>query len=750
MDQKFKLKNKEAISPVPVINLSNHFLKTEEINLLAKGLQFIPKPNKPNLETVKNAMQDFSRRLKLTTYFEYLRRYEQVDNPYIKFRDKSDWTPSDKHLDDETLAKLSKLLVDVNKIDLKQIGKNMSKVDYRALKSLRNRKDIVIKPADKGSSTIVLNKSDYIFEAMRQLSDPNYYKKLEKPVYPNLSSKFNNILDQLLEMELLDQKQIDYLCVKENPRNRLFYLLPKIHKDRMSWKNDNKIPPGRPIVSDCGSDTYRISEYIDSFLQPLATIHSSYIKDTYHFLSKLNQINPPQNSYLVTIDVESLYTNINNNDGLIAVQEAFSNNPDINRSDSHILNLLKLCLNNNDFEFNNEWFLQISGTAMGKKFAPNYANLFLAKWEQEALEKCPKKPSCYLRFLDDIFIIWPHSKQEFNEFFQILNSHHSSINLKASIESIKINFLDVTIFKGNNFYKNGKLDTKVYFKPTDSRQLLHKTSYHPKHTFKSIIKSQILRYYRICSNKNDFESACKSLFQSLKPRGYSGRFLRTIKTQTLSSFRCSVSSKKCKKPKCLTCPFLTETDHVISNKDAIIPIKHSLNCHSKRVVYVIKCKNCDIMYVGQTRQELHERFTEHRSTINTGKAKPVAKHFTQTCPGIENLSIMPVEQVPIRDHNEFMGLTSGRDILSLNICEQKWMAKLKTLVPNGLNLRQELPPPIPFVIHYSDQAAQISKLVRDFYYDRRSKWCSPYGKYGLVTAFKRNKNLKDYLIHAKL
>ena len=41
-----------------------------------------------------------------------------------------------------------------------------------------------------------------------------------------------------------------------------------------------------------------------------------------------------------------------------------------------------------DFTFNNEWFLQTWGTAMGKKFVPNYSNIFLGKWEKYALRKC--------------------------------------------------------------------------------------------------------------------------------------------------------------------------------------------------------------------------------------------------------------------------------------------------------------------------------------------------------------------------
>ena len=41
--------------------------------------------------------------------------------------------------------------------------------------------------------------------------------------------------------------------------------------------------------------------------------------------------------------------------------------------------IVELSLINNDFEFNNETFLLNSYTAMGKKFAPSYANLFMAQ-----------------------------------------------------------------------------------------------------------------------------------------------------------------------------------------------------------------------------------------------------------------------------------------------------------------------------------------------------------------------------------
>lgn len=78
------------------------------------------------------------------------------------------------------------------------------------------------------------------------------------------------------------------------------------------------------------------------------------------------------------MDVTSLYTNIDISEGLIAVKNIFSKYPDPRRPDLEILQLLYINLKRNDFEFNNQFYLQTKGTAMGKKFAPAYANIFMA------------------------------------------------------------------------------------------------------------------------------------------------------------------------------------------------------------------------------------------------------------------------------------------------------------------------------------------------------------------------------------
>ena len=629
---------------------------------------------------------------------------------------------------------------------------NLKPKELKALKSLRKNKHIVIKPADKGSTIVIMNREDYILEARRQLTNSNHYKEINEPVYPRVSEKINTALKTIVKKKLIDKKQMEYLKVPHNARNRTFYLLPQIHKERDKWTNDFKNPPGRPIVSVCSSDTYRVAEYIDHHLRSIATNHPAYIKDTQDFLDKISTIKPSPNSLLITLDVDSLYTNIDNKAGIQAVRQAFIESPDNERPDVEVLRLLLMSLKNNDFTFDDKWYLQISGTAMGKKFAPNYANVFMAQWEKEALDKCPLKPQCFYRYLDDIFIIWPHSLDDFGHFCQILNSHHPNIKLKSNISNCSVDFLDVTVFKGQKFSSTGQLDTKVFFKATDTHELLHKRSYHPQHTFKGIIKSQIIRFKRICNNLSDFHFACNTLFSVLRTRGYAYSFLRKIKRETIYSFKPQGQSNQCGKRNCATCPHIHKTNKIFDGNNNPISLRHDMDCQSKNVIYLIECKSCGIKYVGETCQKLKDRLNQHRSDINRQQQTTIASHFNNICMDIGFLQITPIEQMQrlIPEAYTFMGMITPVDTIHFLQREQFWIKKLKTKQPHGLNARQEIPPPIPFTLQYNDQAPEIHRLVKTFYDKIQERRYPNFNKFRIISSYRRNKNLKDMLVTSSL
>ena len=189
-----------------------------------------------------------------------------------------------------------------------------------------------------------------------------------------------------------------------------FHLLPKIHKANN---------PGRPVISSVNCHTSRISEFVDYYLQPEVKKLKSYVKDTTDFMKKIEAIDHvSDDSYLVSLDVRSLYTNIPHKEGIEAVKQKLKKSkPSI--SIKVILTFLKLILTLNNFVFNGINYLQKKGCAMGTKCAPNYPNIFMGWFEEKFIFPLLTNLSdFYLRFIDDIFLIWNGTKTEFDNLFK--------------------------------------------------------------------------------------------------------------------------------------------------------------------------------------------------------------------------------------------------------------------------------------------------------------------------------------------
>ena len=107
------------------------------------------------------------------------------------------------------------------------------------------------------------------------------------------------------------------------------------------------------MLSSINFHTSKISEYVDYHLQPIVKEIPSYVQDTTDFLRKINQINfVPDNSYLVSVDVKSLYTNIPNSEGMKAVKMSLEKYSKRTASTKVITTFLALILTLDNFIFN--------------------------------------------------------------------------------------------------------------------------------------------------------------------------------------------------------------------------------------------------------------------------------------------------------------------------------------------------------------------------------------------------------------
>ena len=204
---------------------------------------------------------------------------------------------------------------------------------------------MIITKADKGGAVVILDIKDYIDEANGQLNENNNYEQLDFDPTELHTEKTKSEINNLKNGNLLTLKTANSL-LEEKIKTPEFQLLPKA---KLIHKPNN---PGRPVISSVNCQTSRISEFVDYYLQPEAKENKSYVKDTTDFIKKIETIDHfSDDSYLVSLDVRSLYTNILHKEGIQAVKQKLNKSkPSI--SIKVILNFLKLILTLNNFVFN--------------------------------------------------------------------------------------------------------------------------------------------------------------------------------------------------------------------------------------------------------------------------------------------------------------------------------------------------------------------------------------------------------------
>ena len=196
---------------------------------------------------------------------------------------------------------------------------------------------------------------------------------------------------------------------------------------------------------------------------------------------------------LCAIDEIALYPSIPHDDGLANLRNALLTNSVPTLTIIGICDMKELVLRRNVFEFNKKYIIQTSGTAIGTKLAPGYANLFLSMFERNMLNQYPIKPSIWPRYVDDIFLIWNDSEDKLKDFLAYINTVNPAIQFTHANSTKSVNFLDVIVTLTND----GTISTDLYTKPTDTYQCLHMNSCHLNHDEKTIGFSQATR---ICSD----------------------------------------------------------------------------------------------------------------------------------------------------------------------------------------------------------------------------------------------------------
>jgi len=213
---------------------------------------------------------------------------------------------------------------------------------------------------------------------------------------------------------------------------------------------------------------------------------------------------------MVSFDIVSLFTNVPIGNAL----EWLS--PHVNND---ILDLFQHALTSTYFCFDGQYYEQTDGVAMGSPLSPVIANFDMEKFENEAIQLATHKPTCWYRYVDDTFVIWPHGQDKLQDFLNHINGLHKKIQFTMEIEKdVHLPFLDIDIYRKND----GCLGHKVYRKPTHTNLYLQHSSHHHPANKQSVLTSLTHRARTLC-DQDSLQQELDFLTSVFKLNGYSPR-----------------------------------------------------------------------------------------------------------------------------------------------------------------------------------------------------------------------------------
>ena len=285
------------VAPLTIHNLSSVALTPEELQLLSKGLSFAPTPsiprNKMYIQTL-NYYDLYARSLR-TRYVNAVKYYAPTPQPEkvettttSKIYRRLKFLPRDsRKTATQEFSGIQKVeyYIELTKNNLndelsmitKPPNHNITSTDKETIQKFNHLTDkVIIKPADKNLGIVLMDTDDYIGQCISHLSDTNTYRLATN--YPRSDIKkqvMNTVIRFKPQIHQYNWKLYNFLLSEpDHSRIPQFYGIPKIHK------KFTRIPPVRPIVSQCNSVLTPTAKFIDHVLQPLAQSYPDYLHNS--------------------------------------------------------------------------------------------------------------------------------------------------------------------------------------------------------------------------------------------------------------------------------------------------------------------------------------------------------------------------------------------------------------------------------------------------------------------------------------
>ena len=595
------------MSPDTVIfNYSSVQLSDLEKSALSKGLKFVFPPKKLNyiyhmlpFEKLVNTLSNLDFYDPLAKGFNYFKQ----SLGYLANWSFYSFNPfSNKHLFDKDM--------------------------FTALKSLSKKENLIITRPDKGNGVVLLNKDSYLEKMTTILNDASKFSQVTSDVFAfllKMEDKVNRLLRKFRANNIISDSTF-YNLYCSGSRPGVMYGLPKVHKEGC---------PIRPILAAIGTHNYNLAKFLVPILDPISV--SEYtVKDSFSFAKELSDLSFP-NGVMASFDVQSLFTNIPLAETIeICISDLFQDDERVQGfTRKEMKDLLTLAANDCIFTFNEKFYVQIDGCAMGSPVGPSFANIFLSHYEKLWLQDCPQdfKPLFYRRYVDDTFLVF-REQSHVLLFLNYLNNKHPNIKFTSETEKDhSIAFLDIAIMNTECGFK-----TNVYRKPTFTGLSTKFSSFIPLKYKRNLVTTLAYRAFNICSNYDNLHRELNYLRNFLFNNGFPRNFLDVWIGKTLNKLLNPPKKHVTVERRTIyfSIPYMGPHSFQIKNKlnrllNAFYPqvslktvftpsmymgnlfkFKDKISDDLRScIVYLYKCDSCNASYVGKSERHFRTRIANH-------------------------------------------------------------------------------------------------------------------------------------------
>ena len=399
-------------------------------------------------------------------------------------------------------------------------------------------------------------------------------------------------------------------------------------------------------------------------LEPVTKRFSKYtITDSFTFADEIRKM-PAENTYMVSFDVKSLFTNVPLAETIdICTKALYEDDTNLKLRKASFIRLMNLATSAIEFSFDGHMYRQIDGVAMGSPLGPTLANIIMGYLEEQYFLN-NQKPLMYVRYVDDCFIVF-RNKQECDEMFEAFNNLHQSIKFTQEAEiNNSLPFLDVRVTRNDD-----KFLTSVFRKNTFTGQYINFQSYCTKRRKVNLIRTLCDRAMKLCS-ATYLDDEIKTIVTLMQDNGFPENLVQRTIQQRLQTK--ATKSDPMFGPDLHTIaiklPFLGSKSHQI-DKNLNKMVKECYNSarprviftsrsnftpatkdhiplfNQSKVIYRFQC-HCGNDYVGKTSRRLVDRVKEHVPTcvrrfladphdqraadtplVNASKRSSIAKHL---------------------------------------------------------------------------------------------------------------------------